>query len=1457
MPAKVELINSLNKSKPEILSPEDALRFERLVEYTDWVVKNSLPLYLSTHKVPRYIAGLLPQISFEGEEHSFSVEVFSDNEPNMFVLPNGRIFISDGFIPFAEQTSRLLFGLRHEERHVVNGDAERQFERQGLDNPETIRSASVLHYFGQKILQEWEADIEAFFDLDEKGINPLGGIDLFEKFRRRQLGSAISITHGSNADRVLNLRQSTYLRDLTSLNKENPPIPEEIIKAVKESRYTSAYDALIDGVASRNLNSINRALQKINADESLLALKQIVGEYKNSQRIKTESTRLWSELLNDVAVTLRDKIADDMEQKNTRLGRNRLSRQQLAFLLNIRLEVDGGIRVATKEIQDMLFPKKRAVRLGYSDNVIHKRFDGYGFQDNLHAGEDTEEFLAVLTTGNFRHFGVKGAFIPVSIMDKLAERVLEKGIFSDENDRLNAEEFVAFTDTFLGRFDDVYKQAGVGKFDRRKYFTAVLEHSARTLSDQDRILLSGVTAGLRKSTDQEAKLAGDLERLLYLISDISANEAVLRAEEDRLNKLDKGYVDIARTSDEIGMIIHSTAHGDARKLLEFMAQLRRRMLEGEAGVKFPETFSHFMEGQFLEEYQYVSDAHPRMDDLLLKIKLSIILDTESVYSGWQDDIVKVIADGSFGYDEIKRLFETLSYQDVLEHELGISLGKPEYYNNWSDWFEKEFKERIYSFISEFVSKGPSHQELTDYIRQIYNDFPFSHYGYNYISAVADIHSFDDSGKQGLMAEIFSRYAFDLSDPEQLLSLYYVSTFFDDLGLAIRIQNAVWEKLAEALSYQEGMSVLDEEIESGRLLSLNAFHKFIEKTANTHEEIIAARERIMQLLTQSSSSLKLGEMILSENFVDIIFREFKSDLLIGAIGNGVDDLFLKQVVYKTWMAIYDNTPEAAERLNLDAIIQTLYRLDPQSKFLMIRHLLCGEGGILTSRNTRDRERLIDFFLENYIEAKTPEEQRQLTVIRKVMKEFVKKTPYDIIYFVLAPMLQERFLHFPGKEIPWKKIIRKEGVPRIVGDDEVISNAMVKETLELMYGKGVDAPVEDKEYRKNRESYEKKVLGILGNVEVKTQISKMNPINFLREALQQMGAPGKRLLQIAVQYISFPPGINKDEFLDVFDKVEGQSKITGQATLLRDWPEARTVLSGLEGEPLGGGSLNRVFATVGDGEKQVVKILNPNAWYHATVAYKAMKDVLTILANEDSRFLPVQDALDDILEWIKNDINYTGFLEEDERFRNLYQGYSPDTGYTVKIPVTYGPERMTFQREQRQEGTNLTEWKKLESQGHDMRQIATTLAQFFFEQIQEGQLLSNMNPGNIRVQGNDTLVILDRNYYLKLEDRDKQLLFSILSADGDTAQIAGSIFGYLDSFGQKISQAQKEAVIQELAAVDPSLDNVDKILATATILRKNRLKPPIQMTLLINNFFFLDLMVAKRAGFAGISQAFMGE
>jgi predicted unusual protein kinase regulating ubiquinone biosynthesis (AarF/ABC1/UbiB family) len=730
----------------------------------------------------------------------------------------------------------------------------------------------------------------------------------------------------------------------------------------------------------------------------------------------------------------------------------------------------------------------------------------------------------------------------------------------------------------------------------------------------------------------------------------------------------------------------------------------------------------------------------------------------------------------------------------------------------------------------------------------------------------------------IVKETLSGSKFDLSDLEHTNCLFQLSYFIPNGSQSSSLQEMTLERLLDT-SFDQGYDFLMNEHVQKNLRTSVPVIKFVEEKATTHADFEKLSTRIDRILNLQEETPSLKNLVIFEELMQKVdTNKSMFNLFSAMLKSQHDELPLKKILYST----------VGQLRSVDEVAQSLYRAPVHQRYSIIRAVLTGEKGILTSPvGRRDlHSAMMSEVLEEPI-GKTDLAWYQN--ISGITEEFVLNADIENLYFVVVPLLMDQILNPPKDSTDIKTLIEAQVVKTnrsfIPSDEEA--------ELQLRMVRGEDVEDEFTQYILDeygiRDSW-KEVLdfnqtndNIRGQIEMelesnrkstksrkrKTNSSKLDKIigkpksrsegklsvlEFIVTAAKNLGAPGVRFLQMLGQYVTIPEEYQQ-EFNQVYDGVAGQSKLAAYMLLEREWDGFKDEV--VEFLPaIGGGSLMTVYKVVtASGETEVVKVLNPNADFHTEVSFNVMKEIIQAKAEKDPAYKIAIPLLDDIREWIIKDISFTNFLEEDKKFYNQNHGFTSTNPtasessleYKIRVPISTGVENKYFKREKYIDGVNLTQEAELASRGHDTKAIVSLLAQNYLSQIASGHVHSDVHPGNFRITDDGEVAILDRNYFLGLDFQDQALLYT-MGQDVPSVAKAETIATYLQQYNDHVGQGFKNKVER---IIDES-EGVQQLGDVVRYIRQSNLKFPIKMSLMIKNLFALNSL-SQSVGFDTVQDA----
>lgn len=309
----------------------------------------------------------------------------------------------------------------------------------------------------------------------------------------------------------------------------------------------------------------------------------------------------------------------------------------------------------------------------------------------------------------------------------------------------------------------------------------------------------------------------------------------------------------------------------------------------------------------------------------------------------------------------------------------------------------------------------------------------------------------------------------------------------------------------------------------------------------------------------------------------------------------------------------------------------------------------------------------------------------------------------------------------------------------------------------------------------------------------------------KGVETSGALGIRALQLATQFHSFPPALER-RLSDTFDANPGMEK-------LRFWKNLYKLAKGNEeirqylqritlGDYLGGGSLQTTYgATLDAGtpnERQViVKMKNPNVDTFIKESYGSAHKTLEVVARQrgaSGQYAKTGMVLMDLAQnWCLDDLNDKTFLYDDEQFRHVVDQFNVRAGQEI----FYAPVKLFTSSKLKSEtlapGKTANQFLNDQSISFEQKQeVVRTLSRFFIHQLKgepvadaDGKkyhlVHSDPHVGNYMVDisgGSPKIGVIDRSMYLKLEEKDIRVLEKLAVSGNDNEFVYGFIDRVMD-------------------------------------------------------------------------------
>ena len=268
---------------------------------------------------------------------------------------------------------------------------------------------------------------------------------------------------------------------------------------------------------------------------------------------------------------------------------------------------------------------------------------------------------------------------------------------------------------------------------------------------------------------------------------------------------------------------------------------------------------------------------------------------------------------------------------------------------------------------------------------------------------------------------------------------------------------------------------------------------------------------------------------------------------------------------------------------------------------------------------------------------------------------------------------------------------------------------------------------------------------------------------RMAAEELGPTFVKLAQI----LANRPDIVSEEYQHEFEKLQSQVAPfpTEQVKKIVE-KELKKPLEELfldfSEEPLGSASIGQVHkAKLQNGKDVVVKVQRPD------VAAKVMTDLAIIkdIVKRADKFFKSQgfyNIMDIVVAFeksIKKELDYTNEARYIDQFRTYYKDYK--NFYVPKAFLEYTTRQVMVL--ELIKGCKITDVNQLQKWGHDPTKIAEVGMDIYLTQIfQHGYFHADPHPGNILIQEDGTICLIDFGMVGKLTKNDRFAFAGVLIA-----------------------------------------------------------------------------------------------
>jgi len=780
--------------------------------------------------------------------------------------------------------------------------------------------------------------------------------------------------------------------------------------------------------------------------------------------------------------------------------------------------------------------------------------------------------------------------------------------------------------------------------------------------------------------------------------------------------------------------------------------------------------------------------------------------------------------------------------------------------------------------------------------------------------------------------------------KQLYQLLALSLMSQEISVAASLPGACITQLVKNMSFAKGYKLIFEELANLPSYCLSpAIDYLIEYKAHNSAQLQKIEEKLTakleNFLEENYSTLGVGAII--DSHIINEYKEMKttqrqtsiqvetingmqaSNLLAAILETGQNPDKFQEYLFERWWLRHrysDNSdvtnffsvedyafyalPGKQARLDwwvnreippakyssLDSWSEGSYLSNAAARYITLRKLLLGEGGVLTDQKGRDD--LIDALEESWLSFDNDDNAAKL--VHNILVSIINSQEPEELYKYIAPVLQELILRPPQRQ-PNNSPIAQKKAQEIL--EELVSRrrlSVIREKDVQLLSRRIERIMGGSSLQDEQNKQTEKLHDDTPNVEDAFRILKrflpednerpigrLSPVQLAILLGKKSGAIGVRMLQLGGQYYPIPDE-DKDEFREIYDQMRGQSRLQAFRLLKREAehvPEIQDLMKDIKtfGGRIGGGSLVTVYdVKLNNGSHEVVGVRNPNAAYHVSEVATLADTTLDLAIAQDPENVDLRLAkalVYDAVEWINEELHDSDFeakdsvyhVENDTREEQLAAQRIMNRGrskYHIMVPYTKPTGSLWVRREEFIDGHNLngleiadqTDIASGKITKEDHKQVISTLIRNYCAQLLKGSYAhSDVHPGNFRITSdNQNVAILDRYNLIPITSERRAQIKTIFSS-----VVSGNIGSALTTLLQASNADQiiDPSVIQSLSSnVSSSNDPTKAATQSIVELKKRGVHIPLELSLIMRNIFALFGM-AQEAGFNSITEAFV--
>lgn len=1365
-----------------------------------------------TSQTQQYVESITDKLKLDTATTPIRVLVAPQwNDVNAYALPDGTIVLSGKLLKTAETEEEIAGVIAHEYVHIARGHASRMHAKTAKLKKD-FKLESLTESIGMRRTDEYEADIRAVIEvLENAGINPTG----YKQFIDRMPKFSQSLSHGSGVDRSLNIASVIHTVDLKSISSDLTPVDSELICDLDKSKnkyHPLLHKPLINQDAIRKNPELQGKITqwKVDRKEALDTVEiRDIPLIINHLRVRRNSLHKIDE---ETISILQKKFLTHHREEDEYIEVEKLQKIYerliaVIFLSDLPEITKDQINslVQLEELEDAL---EAILKLDfpYSDVSVEKmisfitqcnicaRLEQMTIDDQLDiAGIKIHiQKQAKALSDIFKKFATYDA-PPIDSLERSLyrefansvqdERVM-KALETDIQTPLKTITYKGTENTVEEKISGIYELIKSARLKHPFNFNMILEWLEPQVLDKTPVEIAEIAMNILNIWSNE-----------YYHGNKKSNK--------QFEETDESNVVAAFIYQNLVFSLPQFSH---------LPPFEKKMLT----FAFASQIGAYGYIHEINEYGKPTDATYEMAESLLN----------------KDFLTNV------NLDQLKQVYNYLLDGDYTSKNFGFEVGK-EGFGGYRYGLGRDFTRMLITAVSrerktlrEFFDYIYSYEERQEKIEDILKD------NRDLLSPLVD-HLINDMETKQM-------------DIYTLQEIIIMSSWVTDPFLKNALLRFAYNTYGDELSFDEKLNLLFPHDRKAALNDVKNQQSFIETDVRTKEQYHLTKERVKTNIDDilQNGRVEVGAATILSGSNTRFFNTNK--FFEVALQSSDNEIALRRFIYNEMTSRHisseDDDDEGKDKYDksgvfkADKILRSLYNLDDFGREVLLRKLMTDEFGVLI--NPDKKRKFLDFLLSQWV-SQDKENFQLIKVLDHVKNALKDSKQWELLYFALKGTMREKFAvpPPPTKQAKWNDLYEVE-------EDLRGSSRASAVSAELNWSSVPAKAQSDPE--KHIQAYnaynERRLTSFLSREGYlhETDNQRITPIELVKEVASKAGAPGVRFLQLLPQFVDIDDQYEKS-FSEVYDSMQGQSKLAALMLLEREWPELWQNVESV-GERIGGGSIATVYTIeTHAGEKQVVKVRNPNITYHLDQTYAFATDILSRLKRLGAPYVACQTALDDIKTWINEDVNFKDFLSKDKKFNEQNSGFKPNGyNYEIKVPRSYEPQSEYFIREEYIEGKNLSEWDVLVSEGHDMKQIIGLIIRNYVSQVMQGHVHSDVHIGNFRVTPDRQVAVLDRNFFLELSDSERSIITGMFNPFIPLNQKVSELSKYLNS------DHRHQDAINSLAE---SISNRNWIVVQKKLLelRQKGIKLPLNFSLLLKNFHVLQRL-SQKAGFEDLMEAY---